>query len=103
MLNKASIQFIAFSDEAPMFPITPIELRPGVIIGKERILTNRSGQFGWGDGCQADVYVFDGQGKHVEKPDVKEVRKSDKILTELRMPGDHMAILVRKGSSVNSW
>ncbi len=103
LLNKASIQFIAFSDEAPMFPITPIELRPGVIIGKERILTNRSGQFGWGDGCQADVYVFDGQGKHVEKPDVKEVRKSDKILTELRMPGDHMAILVRKGSSVNSW
>ena len=79
-----------------MYPITPIELRPGFVIGKERIITNRSGQFGWGDDSRADVYVFDGNGKPVEKPDVKEICKDNKVLTELRIPEDHLAILVRK-------
>ena len=81
-----------------MFPITSVELHSGIVIGKERILTNRSGQFGWGDDSQADVYVFDGKGKRVEKPNVKEIRQGNKVLTELRMPSDYMAILVKKNT-----
>lgn len=38
-------------------PSAPIGLRAGVIIGAERILTDRSGRFGWGDASSADVYV----------------------------------------------
>ncbi len=95
LLDRGGIQFVAFSAEFPMFPITPVELHSGYVIGEERILTNRSGQFGWGDDSSADVYVFDGQGKRVEKPDVKEIRQDKKVLTELRMPSDCMAILVR--------
>ncbi|MFH0795691.1 MAG: hypothetical protein V2A65_01370 [Candidatus Omnitrophota bacterium] len=78
------------------FPITPIELRAGVVIGEERILTNRSGQFGWGDDSQAEVYVFDGQGNRVKNPNIRELRNGKQVLTEIRMPGDYLAILVRK-------
>jgi hypothetical protein len=29
-----------------MFPITPVELRPGMVLGRERIVTNRCGRYG---------------------------------------------------------
>lgn len=79
-----------------MFPITPVELHPGMILGKERIVTNRSGRYGWPDGSAAKVYVFDGDGKLVEKPLVKEVRSWGRRLTEVRMPGDQFAVLVKQ-------
>lgn len=79
-----------------LFPITPIELRAGVMIAEERILTNHSGRFGWGDRSKADVLVFDGEGNHVENPDAREVEENGEVLTELRMPGDHFAVLIRK-------
>ncbi len=96
LLDRAGISFACFSIEAPMFPITPIELRAGVVIGEERILTNRSGRFGWGDDSSADVYVLDGQGERVAAPDVTEVRKGNAVFTELRMPANHLAVLVRQ-------
>jgi len=46
-----------------MFPITPMELHEGYIIGKERIVTNRSGLFGWGDNSKHEVHVFNEEGK----------------------------------------
>lgn len=76
-----------------MFPITPVELHPGMILGEERIVTNRSGRYGWLDGRAAKVYVFDGDGKLVENPQVRAVGRR---LTEVRMPSDHFAVLVRK-------
>jgi len=79
-----------------MFPITPVELRAGMILGKERIVTNRSGRYGWPDGSDAVVYVFDGKGALVEKPDVKRVKEGGRTWLEIRMPGDHFASLVRK-------
>ncbi len=78
-----------------MFPITPVELHPGMILGKERIVTNRSGRYGWPDGSPATVYVFDADGKLVEKPPVKEIRSWGKRLFEVRMPSDHFAVLVK--------
>lgn len=95
LLDRAGIQFTAFSAEAPVFPITPLELRAGVVIGKERILTNRSGRFGWGDDSLAEAHVFDGQGNRVHALDVKHIRQGPKVLMELQMPKDYFAILVR--------
>ena len=80
-----------------MFPLTPAELRPGMILGEERIVTNRSGRYGWPDGAAATVYVFDGDGKHVPAFPVPEVREGGRRLYELRIPGDHLAVLVRQG------
>lgn len=79
-----------------LHPITPLEIREGMIIGEERIVTARSGLYGWPDGQAAQVYVFDGDGRLVTKPPVKELREGGRMRYELRMPGDWFAILVRK-------
>ncbi len=82
---------------APMFPFTPVELRDGVIIGEDRIVTATSGRFGWPDGAEAEVFVVGGEGLRVEEPDVTEVTEDGKRLYEIRMSGDQFAIIVRKG------
>jgi hypothetical protein len=79
-----------------MFPITPVELRGGMVLGKERIQTAISGNFGWPDGAAADVYVIDGNGNRVVSPQVKDVGKNDRHLYEIRMPSDHFAVLVKR-------
>lgn len=86
---------------AVMFPITPQELGPGYVLGQERIHTTVSGRFGFPDGAAADVYVVNGNGERVEgmvtelRPKVSGER--GRHLYEIRMPGDHFAVLVRKG------
>jgi len=79
-----------------LFPITPIELHEGVVIGKERILTNRFGLFGWGDGTVPDVHVFDSRTKRVKAPLVKTIRRGREVLTEIRLRGDQVAAIVRR-------
>lgn len=78
-----------------MWPITPLELHPGYILGRERILTNRSGAFGFGDASAHEVHVFDRTGKEVpwEAPTLTE---GGKTYTELRLPGGYVAAVVRK-------
>ncbi len=79
-----------------MFPITPVELGPGYVIAEERILTNRSGKFGWGDDSRAEVYMYDGRGGPVDEPLAEEIMHGETVFTEIRMPSDHFAVLVRK-------
>ena len=45
-----------------MYPITPVELRAGMVLGEERILTNRSGRYGWPDNSAAAIHVIDADG-----------------------------------------
>lgn len=81
-----------------IYPITPLEIRAGMVLGEERIITNRSGRYGWPDGSPAEVYVFDANGKQVAQPRVREhANEQGSVLTEVRMPSDHFAVLVRKG------
>jgi hypothetical protein len=79
-----------------MFPITPVELREGMVLGKERIETARSGRFGWPDGTAADVYVIDGDGNRMAKPPVKDIVENGKHLYEIRIASDQFAVLVKK-------
>ncbi len=85
-----------FTDE--MYPITPVELRAGVVLGKERILTSRSGVFGWPAGEKAEVFVVDGEGRRIAKVEgmVRLLKEADQWRYEIRMPSDHFAILVKK-------
>ncbi|OQA82418.1 MAG: hypothetical protein BWY31_03181 [Lentisphaerae bacterium ADurb.Bin242] len=78
------------------FPFTPVEIRPGYLIGKERIITKLSGRFGWNDSCKAVVYVYDGQGVRVAAPDFKILEENGKTVFEIRMPGDHVAVIVKQ-------
>lgn len=83
-----------------MFPITPMELGEGFIIGLERILTNRSGLFGWGDNSKHEVHVFDDEGREVAQTDglryAKTITRSGQTFTELRIAEGWSAAIVRK-------
>jgi hypothetical protein len=79
-----------------LYPITPMELRAGMVFAQERILTNRSGLYGWPDDSAADVYVVDADGLFVPSPQVHEIMNSGHRRYEVRMPSDHFAILVRR-------
>ncbi len=59
-------------------------------------MTNRSGAYGWPDDSAADVYVVDADGVFVPSPQVREIMDSGHRRYEVRMPGDHFAILVRR-------
>ena len=79
-----------------MYPATPIELNKGYIITKERILTNRSGIFGWGDNSEFTVHVFDRNAKEDTKYKTPIVEKDNKRYVEIRIPEGYSAAIVRK-------
>ncbi len=77
-------------------PITPAESHEGYIVAKERILTNRSGLFGWGDASKHEVHVYDDTGR--EAPDFKAptVGRDGATFTELRIAEGWSAAIVRR-------
>lgn len=79
-----------------MYPFTPIELRPGVLIGEERILTVRSGTFGWGDRSKHEVHAFDETGREAPDFKAKTTERDDTTLTELRLAKGWTAAIVRR-------
>ena len=79
-----------------MYPFTPVELHAGVLIGKERILTNRSGYFGWGDASAFRAHVFDRDGKETDEIKVLRVVRDAKAYAEVRIPEGFSAALVRE-------
>jgi hypothetical protein len=78
------------------FPFTPLEIHAGYLIGKERIVTNRSGRFGWDDNSKARFFMYDGKGNIVKSPDIKTVKENGTNIYEVRMPSNYVAVLVRK-------
>ena len=81
---------------ACMFPFTPIELHAGYVIGKERILTNRSGRFGWGDLAELDAFVFDRVGRQTDTIAVPRVVAEGKAYAEVRIPEGYAAAIVHR-------
>ena len=79
-----------------MYPITPLELHEGFVIGKERIVTNRSGLFGFADASGHGAHVFDHEGREVEAYETPRVERDGKTYTELRIPEGWSAVIVRE-------
>jgi len=78
-----------------MYPFTPVFIRPGVMIAKERILISRPGRFGWGDGAMpAEVKIFDEKGRPVDGSSWI-TRDEEAGLTEIRLPAAYTAVLLR--------
>ena len=104
LLKRGGVYYGHYYDREPapwnfttvMFPITPQQIGPGYVLGEERIHTAVSGRFGFTDGAAAHVYVVNPKGERVEHGMHGEVREGDKHLYDLRMPGDHFAILVKR-------
>ncbi len=91
--DQVSVDYPSLTES--MFPCTPIELGEGYIIAQERILTNRSGNFGWGDDSEADVYAYGPDGGEVAF-EYTVIEKDGANYYELRLPRDHMVALVRR-------
>ena len=79
-----------------MYPITPLELHQGCVIGQERIITRRSGLFGWGDKSQHEVRVFDEQGREVPEFKAPTVERDGQTFSEIRIGEDWSAVIVRQ-------
>lgn len=79
-----------------MYPITPIRLGPGFIIGQERILTRKSGFFGWGDASDFDIFVYDEKGCLTDKPPVARITRDGQNFAEINLWPDWSAAIVRK-------
>lgn len=69
---------------ARMFPFTPLDIRPGVLTGKERIVTAKSGTCGWAAPFKARLFEYDKAGILTEAdPPVKTYpRKLQIIVSE---------------------
>ena len=80
-----------------MFPFTPVELHSGWLVGKERILTCVSGDFGWiGERPEVDLFVFDELGREVKNyPFLVRDTPQGRVFT-LDLKVDHCAAIVKK-------
>ncbi|MCF6314012.1 MAG: hypothetical protein L3J39_16315 [Verrucomicrobiales bacterium] len=79
-----------------MFPITYIEMGRGFVIGKERILANRSGYYGWGDLSEFETLVFDEEGVQTLEIEVERIVKRQKAYAEVRIPEGYSVAIIRK-------
>lgn len=83
-----------------MYPFTPVELHEGYIIGTDRLVTNRSGIFGWNDNSRHEVHLYDDSGREVTDAKaptvVKTFTKEGKTWTELRIGEGWSAVILRK-------
>jgi hypothetical protein len=66
-----------------------------VVLGAERILSNRSGRFGWDGVPPSSVLVFGADGLPVSEPSVSDVTENGLALKEVRIPGDQLVVVVR--------
>jgi hypothetical protein len=77
------------------YPITPQELHRGYILGRERILTARSGTFGFGDSGRLEATIFgrDGIRRAVETTIVEQANGS---YCDVRLADGELAIILRR-------
>ncbi len=79
-----------------MYPITPLELHEGWIIGKERIISSRSGLFGWGDMSRHEVHAYDEKGREMKNFKAPLVKRASANFSELRLAEGWSAVVIRK-------
>lgn len=67
-----------------MFPFTPVELHAGWMVGKERILTAKSGKFNWPHTEKPEVLAFDLKGLPI-KPRMSLTQKGNGWTVDLKL------------------
>ena len=79
-----------------MYPITPLEIHNGLVIGRERIITRKSGLFGFGDGSRHEIHAFNEEGREVEQFRAPRVERDGHAYSEIRLPEGWSAAIVRR-------
>ena len=83
------------SAAARLFPFTPLELHEGYLIGEERILTARSGLFGWNDRSQTRVFAYGAEGRLIDGFEAPRRTVEGAVFTEVRLPPGGIAVIER--------
>lgn len=79
-----------------MYPFTPIELHAGYVVGKERILTARSGLFGWADDSAFEAHVYDRESRETDGSEVTRVERNGRTYAQVRIPEGYSAAILRR-------
>ena len=89
-------QFLYPHDIMPyVFPFTPIELHAGYLLGKERIITTHSGNFGWaGEKVLSLSHHFDENGKLMATHFPTKITRKE-VRTNVTLKDNEAAVLVR--------
>ena len=78
-----------------MYPITYEAIHPGTVYGKERIITKKSGIYGWkGDKSLHMVYLYDARGEITRHNFVTTVDE-DGVRTEIKLEKDQAVAIVK--------
>lgn len=80
-----------------MYPFTPVELHEGWLVGRERIITKRSGLFGWGDNSRHEVRAYDENGRELRDFKAPLVQRDGANFSELRLGEGWSAVVIAKG------
>ncbi len=79
-----------------MFPFTPVELHSGWLVGKERIITAKSGSFLWAHPEKPAVVAFDLKGHQIQPESLKIVRKGRGWQVDLKIHDWHETAAVEE-------
>ena len=80
-----------------MFPTTPIEIYAGIIFGKERIITCKSGSYSLPEESPAQTVAVSPDGLVVDHAKlVKEIKTGNRYKYEVRIPSTYIVILIKK-------
>ena len=80
-----------------MFPTTPVEIYAGIIFGKERIITCKSGSFSLPEDAPAQIVAVSPEGLVVDHAKlVKEIKTGNRYKYEVRIPSNYIVILIKK-------
>ena len=78
-----------------MFPFTPIEIHSGWLMGRERILTCVSGDFGWYGGKNlAEIFVYDHLGKATGDYSAEFFAEQGEIRVRLQLKSGQCAVIL---------
>lgn len=82
---------------AYMYPFTPVELHSGYLVGKERILTIYSGEFGIpGETAGYEALVFGPDGSLIKNHPYENIRTPDGTKCRIILKKNHCAVLIKK-------
>ena len=81
-----------------LYPITVVELYPGLIIGRERLITLNSGTFSWPgapEGAKIELFNYDAEGNRIPNSGEAPVVKDGKVTLTVEKAGLVIAELVK--------
>lgn len=78
-----------------LYPITPMELHAGTIIGEERIVTTHKGYYGWGDNSDYKVFLYDPAGRLVANDFASTIYQNMRFVDLSTLPDNYLAIIAR--------